>query len=249
MNLSTRRNPVALTRIDVLALIVGTCLLAVFLSPNLFRAKVRRSSVTCVDNLKEIGVAYRLWPGDQGDLFPSQQTVALGGWADYLTNSGQGPRCWTNFALMSNDLGESPKLLICPLDVRQAAPSFQTNMDDRNISYFVGVGANDVFPDSFLGGDRNLGPGLKPDASYGYSPTNGSGNDIIIPLSAPVAWSLKMHSKGKAEGEGNILFGDGSVRTASTAELNTKWLPKALDSGHWPVGHTPSSPSIRLVFP
>ena len=68
--------------------------------------QIRKSQrVSCVNNLKEIGTAYRLWAGDNGDLVPPQQSVSKGGWKDFLTNANQGAICWTNYAIMADELG------------------------------------------------------------------------------------------------------------------------------------------------
>jgi len=204
---------------------------------------------TCLNNFKEIGTAYRLWAGDNGDLVPSQQTVASNGWGNFLTNSNQGSECWMNYAIMGNELGQSPKLVICPADERQAALSFTNNFDNTHVSYFVGVNANDSYPQSIQGGDRNLGPGTVPDPDYGYSPKSGKGNDVTIPISGPVSWSLKMHSAGNSAGAGNILLGDGSGQQMSSASFNLSWLRNAQGTNNWPAGRVPTTPSIRLVFP
>jgi hypothetical protein len=151
---------------------------------------------------------------------------------------------------MANELGQSPKLLVCPADERRPAKDFKTDFkDNTHLSYFVGVSANDVFPQSIQGGDRNLGPGTVPDPDYGYSPTNGKGNDVAVPISGPVSWSLKMHSAGNTAGAGNILLGDGSGQQASSGSFNQNWLSQFPPTTNWPASHTPSVPSIRLVFP
>jgi len=167
----TMRKSQAITLIEVLVVITVLLLLASLLLPALARAKAKASRISCVNNLKEIGTAYRLWAGDNGDLVPAQQTVKNGGWADFLTNANQGALCWTNYAIMQNELGQSPKLVICPEDERQAATDFTTNFNtNTHVSFFVGVNANYYYPQSILGGDRNLGPGPKPDPDYGFSP-------------------------------------------------------------------------------
>jgi len=204
--------------------------------------------VHCLNNLKDIGTAYRLWAGDNGDLVPSQQTVKSGGWSDFLTNADQGAICWTNYAIMQNQLGRLPKLVVCMQDERKAALSFSNNFGNNNVSYFVGVSANDAQPQSIQGGDRNLSPGTVPDSHYGFSPKSGKGNDVAIPIAGPVSWSLKIHSAGNA-GSGNILMGDGSGQQVSTASFNKDWLRTAAPTTNWPASHVPATPSIRLVFP
>ncbi len=154
-----------------------------------------------------------------------------------------------NYAIMANEMGQSPKLVVCPNDERQPALSFTNNFDNTHVSYFVGVTANDIYPQSIAGGDRNLGPGTVPDPDYGYSPKSGKGNDVTIPITGPVSWSLKMHSGGKPPGSGNILLGDGSGQRMSSASFNRDWLRNAQGTNNWPAGRVPATPSIRLVFP
>jgi hypothetical protein len=179
--------------------------------------------------------------------------VKNGGWADFLTNANQGALCWTNYAIMQNELGQSTKLVICPEDERQAATDFTNDFKtNTHVSYFVGVNANDRYPQSILGGDRNLGPGPKPDPDYGFSPKSGKGNDVTIPLtgaSSALSWSLKMHTAEAHRGAGNILLGDGSAQPTSSGAFTRNWLPNAAGTNNWPAGHIPATPSIRLVFP
>ena len=260
MNPRPMRRRRAFTLTEVIVILFVICVLAALYLPGLSRATARAPRIQCVNNLKEIGTAYRLWAGDHGDLCPAQQPKTNGGWNDLLTNAEQGPNCWTNYALMANELGLAPKLLVCPDDERRPATDFVTNnapperghsyfKDNSTLSYFVGVSANDNYPQSIQGGDRNLGVGIRPDRDYGYSPKSGRGNDVAIPISGPVSWSLKMHSAGNTAGAGNILLGDGSSQQVSSASFNRNWLRNADPTTNWPAGHVPASPSIRVVFP
>jgi competence protein ComGC len=245
------RHSSAFTLVEVVILILVIAALAAIFLPNLgSRPKALR--INCVSNLKLIGITYRVWADEHGDLWPSQQTVASNGWREFLTNADQGALCWTNYAIMANELGQDPKLVLCVADERQSASSFTNKFNNLNVSYFVGVSANDLYPQSIAGGDRNLAPGAVPTNDCGYSPKTGKGNDVAIPTNSskgPVSWSLKMHSGGNTAGAGNIVLGDGSAQQVSTASFNGMWLPYADPTTNWPAGHFPATPSIRLVFP
>ena len=250
MKPNLNRQRTAFTLIEVIAIILVVGVLALLYLPTVARRPHQNiHRISCLNNIKEIGTGYRLWAGDNGDLVPAQQTVISNGWADFLTNANQGSNCWLNYAIMQNEMGQSPKLVVCPNDERQAALSFTNHFDNTHVSYFVGVTANDVYPQSIQGGDRNLGPGTVPDPNYGYSPKSGKGNNVIIPITGPVSWSLKMHSAGNSAGSGNILLGDGSGQQVSSANFNQNWLRNAEGTNNWPAGHVPAVPSIRLVFP
>jgi hypothetical protein len=121
--------------------------------------------------------------------------------------------------------------------------------DNSHPSYFVVASAGDTLPQSILGGDRNLGPGTVPDPEYGFSPTNGMGNDVALQSNSPVSWSLKMHSGGNTAGAANIRLGDGSAQQVNSANFRQNWLPSGGVTTNWPAGRVPSSPSFRVIFP
>ena len=260
LTLSQRRT--ALTGTDVIVVIVIFVLffwgIGSLTATHSEKRKAQR--VSCANSLKEIGTAYRLWAEEHGGRTPAAESASLGGWSDLLTNADEGANCWTNYAILADALGRSPKWVICPADERGAPAEFVSNakpndlrdqyfQNKNNLSYFVGVNAIIKSPRSLLAGDRNLGGGNAPDSEFGFSPTNGKGNDVAVPITGPVSWSLKMHSNGKPAGAGSILLADGSVQQVSTASFNKNFLRNAPPTTNWPAGHVPATPSIRLVFP
>ena len=224
---------------ELAVVIAVVVLVGVMMFPALKRAQEKAWRISCLGNLMEVGTANRLWAGDNGDHVPAEASVTNGGWRELLTNSNLGPYCWTNYAIMQTNFGDSPALVVCPADERNPANSFTNGFDNTHVSYFVGVNASDVYPQSIQGGDRNLGPGLVPGPDYGYSPADGKGNDVVLTTNSLVCWSLKMHSHGNTLGAGNILLGDGSGQQMSSASLRMIWLRNAGTETN----------GIRLVFP
>ena len=147
----------AFTLVEVIIVIFVVLVLAALILPNFASTgrPGRHSDFNCKANFKNIGMASASWAEDHGDLIPSKQTIANGGWADFLTNADQGAMCWTNYAIMADNYGLSPEELICPADERQPALGFTNKFNNLNVSYFVGVSANDLNPQAFAAGDRN----------------------------------------------------------------------------------------------
>ena len=195
MKTKLNRRQTALTRTEFL--VVVFIILVLFWQAVDFgataSAKRKAQRISCMNNLKEIGAAYRLWADDHGGHTPASEVASRGGWSDLLTNADQGENCWTNYTILADALGRSPKLVMCPADNdRFPAAEFLTNpmpsdprvsyfQNNSNLSYFVGVSANTRSPRSLLAGDRNLGGGTASDSGYGFSPASGKGNDVAIP--------------------------------------------------------------------
>ena len=236
-----------------LAVVLGVfALLVLIVIPMMSHPRAKQTSqrMQCVNNQKQIGTAYRIWAGDNGDRSPAQVSnlSSNGGWGDFLKLTNAGVYCWSNYAIIQNELGQSPRVLICPSDDREAAKDFK-NLKNKNVSYFFGTGATENFPMSIQGGDRNLAPGSTPKNDFGYSPRDDNGNDVILQTNAPVCWSLRIHSAGNVVGCGIVLLGDGSVQQVSSARFISDLQSVALDAGSFPIGYINRSNSFRLIFP
>ena len=108
------------------------------LLPALAQAKTRAQRIACVNNLKQIGLAFRIYATDNQDRFPWQVPQVEGGTAkiarprsdtDALLDSNGKPifdaSAWQHFQVLSNELS-NPKVLRCQSDSRdlQQANSF-----------------------------------------------------------------------------------------------------------------------------
>ena len=118
----------------------------------------------------------------------------FGGTLEYVARG----ETFRHFQVMSNELA-TPYVLVCPADARPRAKDFGSAFSNTNVSYFVGVDADDLRPQDLLSGDRNIIGGTK------------LGNGILeITTNQLVGWSSEMHN-----GVGNIGLADGSVQTVS----------------------------------
>lgn len=87
---------------------------------DLEKARERAMKIQCVNNMKQMGLAVRIWAGDNNDAFPP------------------------DIVCMSNELN-TPKILVCPADTgRQVATGFAAYTDANcSYEYFVGGTATD----------------------------------------------------------------------------------------------------------
>ena len=198
MNSTSRRfSSNGFTFVALLVIIAIIAILAALLLPALANAKKRAQRINCVNNLKQAGLAYRIWEGDNGDKFPMAVSTRKGGTMEFAT----GADTFRHFQVMSNELS-TPKILFCPADTRVAAANF-SRLSNQNVSYFVGLDAKDSYPQMFLSGDRNIvGP---------TEPVKG-----ILPLHPGdnARWTAEMHGS-----QGNVGLADGSVQQWSDAGL------------------------------
>jgi hypothetical protein len=194
----------ALTRTDVLVLLVVLCLLATFFLYALAAVHHPRPHITCISNLKQIGIAYRIWAGDNNDRYPMAVSATNGGAMEWVA-AGNVAAC---FRIMSNELSTA-KILVCPQDARRTWATNFTALQNSNLSYFIGVEVtNDANPWLLLSGDDNFALNQVPVKS----------GVLLLPTNAPVSWTTARHNH-----VGILGMADGSVQ-----DVTANWLKKAL---------------------
>jgi len=100
------------------------------------RAESPGARISCVNNLKQIGLAFRLWAIDHDGQFPFNVSTNSGGTLQFyaVDEDGFARDPAIHFQVMSNEL-TLPKILVCPQDrSRKVATSF-AGLRSENLSY------------------------------------------------------------------------------------------------------------------
>jgi len=208
----SRRFPSAgFTLIALLVIVAVVALLAAILLPWLAGAHDRSRRIQCVNNLKQCGLAFRIWEGDNNDRYPMDVPVTNGGTKECTT----GAETYRHFKVMSNELS-TPKILVCPNDDRAAAADF-VHLNNSHVSYFVGLDAKETDPQMLLAGDRNITGGGAPE----------KGVLKLVP-GEPVAWTSAIHNHA-----GNVGLADGSVQQFTSSGLFTALKNSGSPTNTW----------------
>lgn len=214
-------------------LVVGV----IILNPFPRRSHQGSSRIVCVNNLKQVGLAFRIWSNDHEENFPWAVRVKQGG---IVPDEGRVGMHFGElvdaYSAISNEL-TLPKILVCPTDTKQRATGFEATAEipfggrrplvsSSNLTYFAGWEAQERVSNTILSGDPNFGGALPA----GEGETGRSGRVKMYQVARPgdssllqkkVEWDRSLHQE-----KGNLGLSDGSVM-----QLNSDQLRAVLANG------------------
>ncbi|TAL02566.1 MAG: prepilin-type N-terminal cleavage/methylation domain-containing protein [Verrucomicrobia bacterium] len=186
------------TLIELLVVLAIIAILAALLLPALSQAKLRARRATCVNNLRETGLAFQMFAHDHGRL-PMHISTNDGGSAEFATAENPGG-AFRHFQSLADEL-VTPKMLLCATDTRLAAANFPA-LRNENLSYFINLDAEAGKTTSILAGDRNL---TNHEAATGV---------LRLDANSALRWTAELHRY-----KGNLLFADGHVEERRSSLL------------------------------
>ena len=220
---SYRRGLTLLEVVVVVAVLV--VFVGLFLPVSIHRSpKGMVNRISCVNYLKNIGLALRIFSTDHGDKWPMDLSVTNHGTREWLNDPSQ---LWRHWLALSNELA-TPRILLCPGDKQRLSSksSFTEPMspslmwaqftNNSRLSYFLGLDAGEKNPQTILAGDRNL-------------TTNGvavSPGRLMLTTNLVLGFTKEIHNQS-----GNILLGDGSVQQVTSGRLREAWHDAHTSSG------------------
>lgn len=184
--LSKQSSGCGFTLIELILVIFVAVILIGMIMPHPTRNR-RATRTACINNLKQVGIGFRLYANDNSGAFPMQCETA--GYTNMPSEA------WRHFAAAGNEIS-NPKVLICPDDITidRSLYDFSGFNDNKFTSYFVGVHAAEDSSNFILSGDADI-----------YLNKKLMSKNAVFPLISNYVWG-KRHKLA-----GNLLFADGSA--------------------------------------
>ena len=232
-----RKSKTAFTLIELLVVLAIIALLAATLLPALASTATKTQKIYCVNNLKQIGLAFRNWESLHGGKYPmdvsylqggASENLAHGGTATFTQNGiqvGGSYNAADDIHVLTASNWNFPQIAGCATPSGHNLAGSQTSQSC--ISYFVGADATEADPQSILSGDCNIGSGATQSGAAGLrfaalSATASTG-PWEIPQNAYTgngntywSWTANdLHQKS-----GNLLLADGGVQQTTISSLH-----------------------------
>ncbi|HEV2695232.1 MAG TPA: prepilin-type N-terminal cleavage/methylation domain-containing protein [Verrucomicrobiae bacterium] len=227
------------TLIELLVVIAIIAILAAMLLPALSQAKERSKRISCINNMKQMGVALVLYAGDSSDVIPPAVYNGAGPYNTYYLSKNGGT------ASASVDFNANPAVnhgLYYTTKIISSGKSFYCPsmgsgpIEQGKYAYELYLTASGSWPAYGAPGANNWGANLR--SSYMYYPCTTRYNNPVVPTSGYASakksseltadhltltdliydYSSIAHRSGSVAKALNVLWGDGHVQASTSAK-------------------------------
>jgi prepilin-type N-terminal cleavage/methylation domain-containing protein/prepilin-type processing-associated H-X9-DG protein len=206
------------TLIELMVVVAIIAILASILLPAIARSKEKGRQISCLNNMRQIGIAFRLYHGDADDVFPAPGSKQRYGpqpedwiWWQYGRNI-------TNSSIARYLDGFNPKIFTCPADRDAFDLQGKGPLPDSPYRYSYSLTSHDLQEERNIGMasiitvERKVYPYrasmiLKP--SEKIMLTEESRETVNDPRFVPKDDKLTDRHNGRC----NALFADGHIKT------------------------------------
>jgi prepilin-type N-terminal cleavage/methylation domain-containing protein len=198
----------AFTLVELLVVLAIVAILFAMLATVGHDRPIKALNIQCLNNVRQINIAFLLWKADHQDRFPWQVLLEDEGTLELIPGGDALP----HFTVLSNSL-RAADLFACPTEKERRPVKTVAELQSSNLSYFVSLDVSSNRPAfSVFAGDRHLavnGQPLKPGL-------------VTLNTNMTMSWTRELHDHMK-EPTGVLTFGDGHGEIVRTDLIPVFW--------------------------